>query len=156
MAQNDIPEFAIRHLLVNDAAITAVTGTQIYPLFTPQNRAKPFIVYSLISQLPERHLESASTLQHCRVQIDGYVHSSSGGDDPYLILKLLMNNVRLALDGFRGNITLSDGDTIHVDSLSLTDGNDIMIGPHTGGDVPLLQLSADYEIGSQLTVPTHP
>ena len=156
MTQLDFPEMGINALMLADIDVTNIVSDRIYPVFPPQNKEGPFIVYSLITQLPDRHLISSSTLQHVRIQVDCYAQNDNNVLSSYGVVKTLANKVRLALDGFRGNVVLPSGDTVFIDSLSLTDGSDIMNGPNQGGDVPLLYVSSDYEIGSQLTVPTHP
>lgn len=153
MTQLDFPEMAINTLLLENADVAAIVGDRIYPVFIPQNITGPFIVYKVITQLPDRHLVSASTLQHVRIQIDCYAQNDDGVQSSYGVVKTLANTVRLALDGFRGNVVLPSSDTVHIDSMSLADGTDIMNGPNSGGDVPLLYVSSDYLIGSQISVP---
>ena len=106
MTQLDFPEMAVNALLLADSAVTNVVVARIYPVFPPQNQIGPFIVYSLISQLPDRHLASASTLQHVRIQIDCYATTDNDVLSSYGVIKTLANNVRLALDGYRGPVTI--------------------------------------------------
>tara|TARA_R110002020_G_scaffold451901_1_gene666118 strand:- start:9863 stop:10327 length:465 start_codon:yes stop_codon:yes gene_type:complete len=153
---SDFPEAAIYTLLTSDTDITDIIGDNVYPVLAPQNITGPYIRFQTITQLPDRQLIAASTLQHSRIQIDGYVREGNATSSPYFIIKDLMNKIRLALDGYRGDVVIDGGSTVHIDSLSLLNSEDILTGPNDGGDIPVYHISSDYSIGSQLTVPTHP
>jgi hypothetical protein len=142
------PEAAIYKLLIDDAAVSAIVGTKIYPLLAPQNKPKNYIVYNLITDLPDRILVSSAAISYCRIQIDLYAETYSGS-------KTLADKVRLALDGVSHSDVVTTDYTAHIQYLALTDQNDILLAPQNGGDVPTFRTSQDYNIGYSITIPTH-
>lgn len=54
--------------------ITAIVSTRIYPNKAPQGALAPFIVYSIVSEIPENSLNglTATSTSESRVQLDCY------------------------------------------------------------------------------------
>lgn len=59
----------IYYKLSNNAGVTALTGTRIYPQVAPQTETRPLIVYNIISNVPTNTKSGGSTLDAYRVQI---------------------------------------------------------------------------------------
>lgn len=59
----------IYYKLSNNAGVTALVGTRIYPQVAPQTETRPLIVYSIISDVPTNTKSGGSTLDAYRVQI---------------------------------------------------------------------------------------
>ena len=98
-------ETTLYSLLSTATAITAVTGTRIYPVVAPPKVKYPYVVYSRISGGQENGLDGYLTLENPRIQID--VHSTS-----YSEVKAVAKSIHTAIDGattFKG-ILLSDLD----------------------------------------------
>lgn len=58
--------------LAATSAVTALVSTRIYAVVAPQNAARPFLVYSLISAVPQNELDGVPGCANYRVQIDSY------------------------------------------------------------------------------------
>jgi len=63
--------------LKNDAGVSALVGTRIYPLLLPQNPTYPAITYQRISTRPVM-TRTGNGLDFVRMQIDCYADSYSG------------------------------------------------------------------------------
>jgi hypothetical protein len=87
-------EKAIRHILVNDTGVKAIT-TRCYPVKTPQKPTYPLIVYHKISGWRDHHLQGASGLANPRFQIESWAKTYEGA-------KTLSEAIRGALDGYTG------------------------------------------------------
>jgi len=140
-------EQAIVQLLKADTDVAALVGTKIYPQIAPQNKVYPYIVYHLVTEIPLRHLASASNLSYSRQQLDIFA-------DTYAKAKDLAEKVFQALDGFRGLVTYTDG-SLFIQYLAKDDGNDITVPIESGSDSPRRRTSVDYIVGHDIIVPTH-
>ena len=93
-------------ILKDDAAVSAIVTsggqTRIYPQLAPQNKSKPYMVYNQVTMNLPRHLGSSSDTNYIRMQLDIYA-------DKYSTLRDLSDKCRLALDNYRGLVTLSVG-----------------------------------------------
>lgn len=59
--------------LLGDAAITAMTGSRVYPVLRPQDSAFPAVVYTRVSGTPQQSLDGfTSGLNNFRMQLDCY------------------------------------------------------------------------------------
>lgn len=65
----DLPS-AVRARLANDAAVSGVVGTRVYPMIRPQGSGLPAIRLQFPSNLPERVLKGEEGTATARVQID--------------------------------------------------------------------------------------
>ena len=60
---------AIYNLLSNEAKVTSVVGTKIFPETAPQGQAPPYVVYSVISNAPSNVKETGKTIDVAQVEI---------------------------------------------------------------------------------------
>lgn len=58
--------------LTADAAVAALVEARVFPNKAPQDAAAPFVVYQLISEVPENILRGGSSLSSSRLQVDSY------------------------------------------------------------------------------------
>jgi hypothetical protein len=86
---------ALREWLLTNSNIAAVVGTRIYPVILGQGATDPSIVYNLISELNDHHMEGPSGLVMVRMQIDAYAQLHDDAAE-------LANLVKEALDGYSG------------------------------------------------------
>jgi hypothetical protein len=65
---------AIRTELVADTAVTTLVGQQIYPNLAPQGTVPPYVVYTVISNVPSNTFTGAASdrLNEIRMQVDCY------------------------------------------------------------------------------------
>lgn len=69
----------IYNILSADAALAAIVGTRIYPHGeAPQQVARPYVTWALVSSVPENQLSDAPDIDKASLQIDCW-HSSSVG-----------------------------------------------------------------------------
>ena len=71
-------EVALRTLLVNDAALTALVGTRVYQLILPQNAALPAVRLQILDEPVRAHLRGIDTLREALVQVDAYGAEAQG------------------------------------------------------------------------------
>lgn len=95
---------AIYSILSNDAGVTALVGTKIYPDIIPLGTAYPATVYSVVSTTPTNVKDGASTLDATVVQVDIY-------SDDYSEAQSIASAIRTALDTYSGTVA-----TVKVDS----------------------------------------
>jgi hypothetical protein len=113
------------------AGLSALAEDRIYPMTAPQNAATPFITYQRISGPRLRSLLGASGQANPRIQIDVYGAS-------YASAKAVAEQVRLALDNFRGTVA-----GVVIRACSLESDRDL-IDPDV--DPPLHRVSHDFTI----------
>lgn len=58
--------------LSNDATVSGYVGTKIYPSVAPKGTAAPYIVYKVVSIIPQNHLTGESDMKNKRVEINIY------------------------------------------------------------------------------------
>lgn len=65
---------AVRDILLAAPAVTALVGTRIYPSIAPQGVARPFVVLTLVSGVPNHTHDGlpAALLESARVQVRSY------------------------------------------------------------------------------------
>lgn len=124
-------EAAIHARLSGWSDLAALVADQIYPLTAPQNAVPPFITYQRVSAPRLRSTTGGSGQANPRFQIDAWAAT-------YAEVKALAQQVRLALDNFRGAVA---GVTIR--SCSLESDRDL-IDPEA--DPRLYRVSHDFLI----------
>lgn len=87
----------IHYRLSNDADVSPLVGSRVYPMKLPQGWTLPAITYQRISGERAHCLGGPSGRARPRFQIDCW-------DDDYEDVKDLANKVRLCMDGFKGDI----------------------------------------------------
>jgi hypothetical protein len=90
-------ETAMRSALINDAAVTALIGTRIYPMFLAQGYTLPAISYQrIVGDRPREQADKTGRV-NARFQIDCWAESYSGAHD-------LSAKVIDCLDNHRGTL----------------------------------------------------
>lgn len=105
------PGAALRKILVDTAAVTALVSTRIYPIVAPQSSPFPKGSYRRIDEKRERHQTDASGLARARIQFDWFATNQDA-------LMSIMEQARLAVDTFSGLVT-SGTESCHVRDVSI-------------------------------------
>ncbi len=100
---------AIYTILTEDAGVSAVVGTRVYPQVAAQGAAFPFVVYVLQDNTPSDTKSGVSTLDEIRYDI-------VAAAETYSALSSLTERIRLALDRYSGTVS-----GIVVDSIQFTE-----------------------------------
>ena len=100
---------AIYTILTEDAGVSAVVGTRVYPQVAAQGAAFPFVVYLLQDNTPSDTKSGVSTLDEIRYDI-------VAAAETYSALSSLTERIRLALDRYSGTVS-----GIVVDSIQFTE-----------------------------------
>lgn len=100
---------AIYTILTEDAGVSAVVGTRVYPQVAAQGAAFPFVVYVLQDNTPSDTKSGVSTLDEIRYDI-------VAAAETYTALSSLTERIRLALDRYSGTVS-----GIVVDSIQFTE-----------------------------------
>jgi len=106
--------------LRDDAGVTAIVGTRIYPEAIPQkDGTMPAIVYQRLISLRDRELAGTTDLINVRVRVDCWDTSYSGCKALADAVRLALNDERVALGSFvvqdvfldtEGDLSEFDGD----------------------------------------------
>jgi len=102
--------------LTNCAGLTALVGDRIYPIILPQKISFPAVTYQRISGIREYSQSGPSGLAHPRFQFSCWAKK-------YQEAKAIAEQVRLALDGYKGMMGGPDG--VRVDAVYIEDDHDI-------------------------------
>ena len=100
---------AIYTILTEDAGVSAVVGSRVYPQVAAQGAAFPFVVYVLQDNTPSDTKSGVSTLDEIRYDI-------VAAAETYSALSSLTERIRLALDRYSGTVS-----GIVVDSIQFTE-----------------------------------
>lgn len=84
-------------LLSTHAPLTALVGTQIYPVHAPQEKKDPMVIYGIVKQ--EGHQTKTVTSAEDWIEVDIVVY-----DKDYDQMHDISKKVRTALDGVGGTI----------------------------------------------------
>jgi hypothetical protein len=68
----------LNNALKGSSAITNIVGDRIWLLMAPEGEARPYIVYFIVSGVPENTLSEAPQVDDQRIQIDIYVPETTG------------------------------------------------------------------------------
>ncbi len=88
-------EQALKEYLTGYAGLAAIVAGRVYALITPDKPAKPYVVFQRISTPREHSQSGPSALVQPRFQIDCW-------GDSYETCKQAIDQVRFALDGYKG------------------------------------------------------
>ena len=91
---SDFEQALVSHL-TNDAGVSALVASRVYPEPVPQNATYPLICYMRIASTHEHVMGGAAGYLEARYQIKCWASSRSA-------VKTLADAVRLALDGYSG------------------------------------------------------
>lgn len=90
---------AIYTKLSGDAAVSAIVGTNIYPVkLPPTNLTPPYITYFRVSTVRVQSMLGGSQLASPLFQFDAWAKTHAAADD-------LAEKIRLALEGFKGTVS---------------------------------------------------
>lgn len=90
---------ALRAILLGDATISAAIGAvRIYPSVLPQGIIQQSIVYTLIGEDSDYHMQGSSQLAQDRIQLDCWAQTIDAA-------VALANLVKDELSGFRGTVS---------------------------------------------------
>jgi len=127
-------EQAIYAILTGDATVSATLGTRIYPNAARENSTRPYATFARIGTEHVESFEGSSGFASALIQIDLW-------GDSYLALKTLAENIRLAMQGYKGIAGGVDVQAI----LSGTEEDDwISQTSVTGGEEVLHRLTMDF------------
>ena len=131
--------------LSGTAAITAIVGTspkRIYPVFLPQGRPHPALIYKRIDGGHDHNLKGSAGHATGKFQIDALSDSYEGADT-------LAEAVRQAMDGFGGTFGSTD-----VRSVKLDDEEDDYVEPFDASDEGVFVITLTYSILYAESIPT--
>ena len=111
---------AVYHVLTNDADVSAIVSTRIYPNEAPQEATLPYIVQEITDTEP---LESKDSPQYdfVSVEINCYAQGGSGGEQA---LEDLSKKVITALDnntGTHNGVVVKQAQYLNKDDIKLED-----------------------------------
>lgn len=89
---------AVYSILSDDATLTAITGTKIYPVQAPQRISVPFIVYRENGTLPVDQKDGSAPIDKIQLQVDIYSNS-------YIQAHTIATQVRSLLDAYTGTVS---------------------------------------------------
>lgn len=136
----------IRKVLADNAAVAALVGVRIYPLFDiPQSVKKPYITYSLSSG-EHAHYISGSAAGHAYQDID--IHCMAETD---IAMRELGTKVRKALDGYSGTVTVGS-DSVIINSCLLQNELDDVAAPSDGGKTPIYIRQLEFQVGNNTEI----
>ena len=100
-------EEALYTYLKGYEGLSALTGDRIYPLLMPQNSTYPGIVYQKISGFHQKSHQGSSGLARTRIQFTCWAKT-------YAESKNVAEQLRLALEGYRGMMGGESGVNVHA------------------------------------------
>jgi hypothetical protein len=68
---------AIQSALTGSGALTAIVGARIYQTLAPEDVARPYVIWTLVSAVPENQLPYAPEDDDQRVQVDTFSESQT-------------------------------------------------------------------------------
>ena len=141
------PESALRSLLLARHNSSGDLTSSIYPSGdVPETVTLPYGAYTRISTTRDPVLNAASGIVSARIQIDWRTTSFS-------YLRTMANAARLALDGYRGTVTIGT-DTLTILSVRLEDEDDAALVPESGQEKRTLGHRQDWIVWYRESVPT--
>jgi hypothetical protein len=124
------------------AGLTALVADRVYPQKKPQGNSFPQVSFFLVSEPRDHTLMGATGLPTARVQLDcwGLIYPDA---------KAVAEQVRLALDGYRGLMG-----AVTVQCARVTDRHDDYLSPANKDDVGTHRVIVEAWVSYQETVPT--
>ncbi len=130
-SRNDAP-WLVWYLLDADATINSLCTGGIHIGFSPQGKARPYIMVTQISRQQISSLTAPSNLATKYVQVDVVA-------DDYDTMQRIANLVRIEIDGHSGTV-----DDQSVPYITLTDETDLPEDTRDGSDVRIFRRSMDF------------
>lgn len=126
-------EADLYNFLSNEASITALVSTRIFPVRVPQAQTtKPCITYTRISGQRIRDFDGEVGIENPRIQIDCWANTFASAFS-------VADAVRLKLDGKRGNINSN-----FLYGCYLDDERHSFVTPKDASDKGVYRISVDY------------
>lgn len=94
--------------LRDDAGVGAICADRIYPVIALQDTTRPYVVYTLVSAVPQNQLDGDYGCDNRRVQLDSYAET-------YAQARGLADAVRTSLSAI-GYLTVENFVTYEVDT----------------------------------------
>jgi len=104
-------------LIANNVTAAALTSGRVYPVVAPQGAEVPHVVMRIIEVQPSVNKQTTSS-------VDGIVVRLSTLAKDYHFVQRTDEAIRRAIDGYRGNVTLS-GTLIAIDGVNYLTGEDL-------------------------------
>lgn len=121
-------------ILQADSDVTNICSTRIFPLTIPQQEKRPSVRLSVVAVEPYDTKSGASTLDAVRAQVDSYAST-------YKSAQQLHEAIRVAIDRYRGTVTVTGDAAYFVDGIRFETSNDIM-----EEERDIFRVSSDYQI----------
>ena len=132
--------------LTNDAAVSALVSTRVYPGVAPADAALPRITYSQIGGQHPQQAGGVAGRRRVVLQINSWAASQNAAES-------LAEKVRLALAGLQGTLG-SGGTTITIAETTLLNDRHTMPPPRSGDDMPKAWgVAAEYAFWHNEDVP---
>lgn len=117
------PESVCRKALVNDASVSALVGSRVYPVLAPAEAALPFLTWRRSAVQREHTLAGPLGMPTVLMAVEIYAATYEGVRD-------LADKCRRVLDGYGGTV-----DNTEVKNVSLDNEADGFV-QLAGGDIP--------------------
>lgn len=124
---------ALLHMRLSTfAGLTALVGTRVYPNIAPQNAARPYVAYRLVSDIRPPAMGRDSGVARARFQFDAFADEPAGGYDAADAIRV---QIAAALKRWRDAGPPVVQDTFLVSQIDLYED-----------DIRMHNASADYEL----------
>jgi len=133
-------EQVIRKILLDDAGVSGVVSTRVYPHSVPKGASLPAIIYSLDTSEPVPHLSGSA----CKADEFEVLCLA----DTYGTVKDLAEKARSALSTFNGDVTPSGADTMTVLYVHHRSSTDVELTPQDGSDTAPKAVSVSVKLYS--------
>lgn len=134
---------AVRSRLVNDASVTNLVSTRIYPSILPQNVTLPAIRYETTTSRPASKLSGGAGFATSTVSIDIFAAS-------HIAAYNVQQAVREALQDWTGT-----SNSTEMVSVQITNIREDYLAPVDASDVGKYRVDIDVEIIHEQTIPSH-
>lgn len=138
------PETALRSVLLETAAVTAIIGTRLTRSVAPQKSPVPFGVFARVKTLPGYHTQGRSDLREADVMFAWY-------DTNFDRLAGLVEEVEEALSGFSGEVVVG-ASAVNIDTVWLTDERDGDVLTADGSGEPLYCIEQIFRVAYNLNL----
>ena len=109
-----MPGRIIYGVLSNDADVTALVGSRIYPIEAIQSASVPYVVYQTVVGIEDKVKGRDSVIKNYRMQIDGFAATKSDVSN-------LMVKIDVALKNYTGSDYVLNVDEIEHESDNLSE-----------------------------------
>lgn len=134
-------ENAIYSILSNDADVTALVSTRIYPMTAPQGTALPYIVYAREATDHHEVLAGSAGFARATMSVESFATT-------YLSARAIAEKVRLALQGNSGTHA-----SVVIDGVNLAGDRDVQIVPQNAEDPATFSTQQDFAMWFAEAVP---